>query len=258
MSYGVILVLKNIYSYHIVMYYPNIFSREFVNIGVLCGNEKDFKFLFLTDEYIDMINCTYLNQNMKIIKEIIKDLNYEFEKIQSFSHLSNIILYFNNCSFSKEELIASDKDINFVIKDLFHQYIGYKYIREDKKEKRFIIREKVIEEIDSNFSKEIEYTLNDIYFDLVLKNKKTFITYKTIIGSLFNEHDMTRAMSASMNSYNPNNKMIYSYYNSKNELEKNNKKAGTVLSFLQNKFEMETYSFNEEKINFSLKKMLNI
>ena len=50
--------------------------------------------------------------------------------------------------------------------------------------------------------------------------------------------------------------MIYSYFNSENEIKKNTKRSGKVLNFLEDKIDMKPYSFNEERINFSLEKLL--
>lgn len=89
-----------------------------------------------------------------------------------------------------------------------------------------------------------------------MKDKKKQKTYKAIIGSLFNEHDISRATTAYINSSYIKKQMIYSYFNSENEIKKNTKRSGKVLNFLEDKIDMKPYSFNEERINFSLEKLL--
>ncbi len=247
---------RNIFKYHVVCYYPNIFSREFVNIGILCGNDDKFKSLFLSDDYITMINCNYLNQKKKIVKELINNLKDDLNLISNINEISKLSLYFNNFKFSEIEYIASRNSLDVIIKDLFFQYIGYKFVKEEKKDRKIIIREKIIEEIDSNFKKDFDYFYNDEYFDLILKDKKKQKTYKAIIGSLFNEHDISRATTAYINSSYIKKQMIYSYFNSENEIKKNTKRSGKVLNFLEDKIDMKPYSFNEERINFSLEKLL--
>jgi DNA topoisomerase IA len=60
-------------------------------------------------------------------------------------------------------------DINIVTKDLFFQYIGYKFVKEEKKDKRIIIKEKIIDEVNKNFNKSLSYSQNDEFYDLVIK-----------------------------------------------------------------------------------------
>ena len=245
---------KLIYNYNIVQYYPNILSGEFINIGIICGNEDTFDFLFLSEEHIEQINCNYLIQKKKVLKPLISYIKEELDNKSTINEIHENF-YFNNFSFSKNELMTSYDDLNSVIKDLFFQYIGYKFVKEEKKEKRIIVKEMTIYEIEKHFSKYFSYEIKDNYYDLVLNRKDKKEQYKTIIGSLLNEHDISRATKAYINSYS--SKSIFSYFNSENEMHKHNKKFNNTLNFLKNKIEMEPISFyNEDKISKGLEKLL--
>ncbi len=257
MSYGAILKpIKKIYNYHIVSYYPNILSREFINIGIICGNETELNSLFLSDEYIEMINCNYLSQKKRIIKSLIEHIKSELDDKVNILQIKNCNLYFNNFKFLNEELLFSMDDINIVTKDLFFQYIGYKFVKEEKKDKRIIIKEKIIDEVNKNFNKSLSYSQNDEFYDLVIKNKKDSKPYKTIIGSLLNDNDVSRAMKVYLNSKVVKNHSIFSYFNSLDELSKHEKKSQNSLSFLESKIDMRPICFSDENISNALEMIL--
>jgi hypothetical protein len=153
-------------------------------------------------------------------------------------------------------LLFSIDDINIVTKDLFFQYIGYKFVKEEKRDKRIIIKEKIIDEVNRNFNKSLSYTQNDEFYDLVIKNKKDDKPYKTIIGSLLNDNDVSRAMKVYLNSKVVKNHSIFSYFNSLDELSKHEKKSQNSLSFLESKIDMRPICFSDENISNALEMIL--
>ena len=86
--------------------------------------------------------------------------------------------------------------------------------------------------------------LQKIYFSniLVIKNKKDDKQYKTIIGSLLNDKDVSRAMKV--------------YFNSLGELSKHEKKFQNLLSFLESKINMRPICFSDENISSALEMII--
>ena len=83
-----------------------------------------------------------------------------------------------------------------------------------------------------------------IWTYLVIKNKKDSKPYKTIIGSLLNDNDVSRAMKVYLNSKVVKNHSIFSYFNSLDELSKHEKKSQNSLSFLESKIIIPLSSFS--------------
>jgi len=234
MSYGNSKFLK----YKLIHYYWNKTSLEFINIGIICYNEKKFKYKIIDASFIENIRCNFLQK--KIFKNTILYLIDILHSSSNINELNKKSLYFDNFKFSNE-LLSKYDDFDEELNSLFEQYVLYKFqtskYSNQRKETIEKIKDISIDIIHKSFKNYItiieEKKLNSFDLTIKLNNKrrrKNFLSF--VYGSLRNTDDVSKALKAEISIYeNPYNYDFY--FASIYPIKANNKKDAFSKQLLE-------------------------
>jgi len=233
MSYGNSKFLK----YKLIHYYWNKTSLEFINIGIICYDEKNFKYKIIDASFVENIRCNFLKK--KIFKNTILYLIDILHSSSNINELNKKSLYFDNFKFSNE-FLSKYYDFDEELNSLFEQYVLYKFhtpkYSNQRKEIIKKIKDASINIIHKSFKNYItiieDKKLNSFDLTIKLNNKrrKDFLSF--VYGSLRNTDDVSKALKAEMSIYeNPYNYDFY--FASIYPIEANNKKDAFSKQLLE-------------------------
>jgi len=229
--------MRKIYEYKVIRYFPNSFSDEFINIGVMLDgtNQKE---RILNESEAKHLYCSALIGENKKFYGVIEYLNNLVEK----GILYDEHHYFHNFEFSERKQFISEKNENEIVEDLFENYIGYKFQSEEKLDKRIRLIQKSYSILESEF----KFNKNiHIYkaekFDFEIKHQRTQKIYHSNVGSIANKQDIVKMIMETPLHKEKNH--YYNFLNIATSTKNNDYKERLDL----NNIEYSDYS-NEEKI----------
>lgn len=116
--------MRKKYRYNTIRFYPSIRSDEFFNVGVFVKSESgETKTLYLdNDEYLKAL-FEYTNIKISDYKHYLKKLKEEEETEFKFH-------YGHYLRLRGDKLMFSSDNIEQVTKDLFFDYVEYKFKKE--------------------------------------------------------------------------------------------------------------------------------
>lgn len=178
--------MRQIYDYKVVRYFPNSFSDEFVNIGVMLDGSHQKERIISETEAKHLYCSTLVGENKKFYG-VIEYLNNLVEK----GTLNDTHHYFHNFEFSKKKQLVSEKPIDEIVEGLFENYIGYKLQSEEKLDKRMRFINKSYKILESEFNDYIQIHKTE-KFDFEIEHLKSKKIYHSNVGSIANKHDIVK------------------------------------------------------------------
>lgn len=230
-------------NYEIIHYYPNKTTLEFINIGVIGYSSNFFSFRLL-DEEIEHLNCSFIN--IKALMGTVELLKSKLQNCKGIKELARSDMYFDDFGFSKTMLTKVYGDYQKELDSVYGDFISYKFekpkIVHDRREEIKLLSKEIIKK---EFKGSVSFMENP-YFDFVLniKDGKKIKQYPTIIGSLFNSADTSRALRLLIET--DITKGIYGYINHTEEIIRHSKVAKKTLSILEEKLNFNAKNFSNE------------
>ncbi len=242
---------KSIKKYSVIQFYPDMLTKEFINIGLIVYDDIILKIRMLSSDEIKHINCNFFSDKQSIENTIIY-LQSEFVHLNTRQEFNIKLksLYFDNFSFSKEVSFASEDTIDTELEVLYYRFIGKKFEKTEYILKKEVKKKEIIRLIDDKYSRKLSHE-DDEYFDLLLIPNRGK-PYPTIIGSLLNDGDTANAFKAYINK--PREHTLFAYLNTHDEILKHKDKASHVRETLHIQMKMDVYDFSSMS---SMKKSLD-
>ena len=240
-------------KFHIVRYFPKIQTYEFINVGIILYDDYEVYYKLLQPEEVSKLHCPSLIES-KVLKNSLASLeNFLQDKISMQETLKDISNRYKNILDTSFQLAyAGDEDPKTLTEKLFYDYIGYKFDIEEKKDK-FV---EIIERTKSLVSKEyknLEVKKSKIKgYSLDFINKKTQQIHHSLLGSIENSENVSRAFLKMPTNVSNNNK--YDFLNTKLNISKH----GIDNRIKLNKLDINVYNYaNEEDIAIYCESVLN-
>jgi hypothetical protein len=237
--------------YRVIHAYQNKSALEFFNIGVIAYTSDRIGYRLINENELRSIHCNLIKRDA--LAHLLKYLESEFKDVKSFKDIERKHLYYDDFSFSKEFFGKMLYDLNDELASLFRQYVSYKFehpkIHHSYHE---IIKEKSIEIAEKKFRRYIQIDdPNNSIFDMLIRVKRNgkSALYPTIVGSLRNTNDISRAVKAKINE-NPKSPMFGYLYSITGQKESN---AANVIQDIG--YKLDDFS-NEESINKTFEELL--
>ena len=180
--------MRQVYKYRLVRYYPYLRSDEFFNVGVWVVGENENRQLYIDsqEEHIKHL-FKFLSLDKKIFMFFLESLKKETD-INSW--------YGEYLRFSEIDVVASSSSIDEVTKNLYRDYIGYKFKEQDKKDRFREINEKTREIYEKKYNKFFQMSSDNQYsFKILYKDKQFFNRF----GSIGDKNDIMETIYFSLN-----------------------------------------------------------
>lgn len=182
--------MRKIYKYQIIRYYPYSLSEEFINIGILLEGKCMHK--VISEDEANMIHCSALIGDKKKFLGVVRHLN-ELSKKEC---LQDDYHYFNNFKYTEIKQIATDKEPKEVLSGLFYEYISHKFPTKETLDAKQLIIENSYKLIHKEFKKHLRIYRTSNLYDLEIESIKSQEKHHSIIGSVSNKQDVSKAIMA--------------------------------------------------------------
>ena len=245
--------LKRNRKFHIVRYYPKIQTYEFINVGIILYDNSEIFYRLLQPEEVAKLHCPSLIES-KVLKNSLESLDKFLQNEKSYNEvLSDISNRYKNILDTSFQLAhAGIEESEELTKKLFHDYIGYKFDIEEKKDKLFKLIQTTKSLVKKEF-KNLEVKRSEIKgYSLDFFNKKTQKIHHSLLGSIENSENVARAFLKAPSSRN--NKQVYDFLNTRVNLNNH----GIENRIKLQKLDIDVYKYsNEEDIARYCESVLN-
>jgi hypothetical protein len=198
-------------KYNIVRFYPKVETYEFLNVGIIVEDNNQLYFRLISQSEIAQLHCPALVES-KLLKQSVKALdeflNEKVQKEDAISYINNNYTNLLDTSFQLQHL--GNEKIDELVNNLFELYVGYKFNIKDSHagEQKIITKTKEI--IKSEFPQKIKVQKSKIQgFTLDFYSQKTKKVIHSIMGSVNNTKDLSKAFSGAPIEIKPNEKFDF-------------------------------------------------
>ncbi len=240
-------------KFHIVRYYPKIQTYEFINVGIILYDREEIFYRLLQPIEVSKLHCPSLIES-KILKNSLESLENFLRNEKSMKEaLQDISNRYKNILDTSFQLVyAGNEESEVLTKKLFHDYIGYKFDVDDKKDRLF----ELIQTTKSLVSKEyknLDVKRSEIKgYSLDFFNKNTHQIHHSLLGSIENSENVARAFLKAPSSFS--NIHMYDFLNIKSNLTGH----GIDNKIKLEKLDIDVYNYaNEEDIARYCEEILN-
>jgi len=181
--------------FHIVRYYPKIQTYEFINVGIILYEDNEIFYRLLHSEETSKLHCPSLIEST-VLKNSLDSLDKFLKNEQSInSTLDSISNRYKNILDTSFQLVYSGhEETKELLNKLFYDYIGHKFDMEDKKDRVRELIQDTRSLVLKDYSKYLEVQISKIKgYDLDLIHKKTRNIHHTLLGSIENSENISRA-----------------------------------------------------------------
>ena len=181
--------------FHIVRYYPKIQTYEFINVGIILYYENQIVYKLLASEEVSRLHCPSLIES-KVLKNSLDSLEDFLQNKKSLNATLTDISnrYKNILDTSFQLMYAGHEERESLVDKLFYDYIGHKFDIDNKKDRLAELIEATFSLVSKDYTKKLEVRTSKIKgYDLDFINKKTKQIHHSLLGSIENSENISRA-----------------------------------------------------------------
>jgi len=231
-------------KFHIVRYFPKVQTYEFINVGIILYEKSNLFYRLLHPDEVSKLHCPSLIES-KVLKNSLESLDKYLQNEKSVNDtLLDISKRYTNILDTSFQLVyGGTEKTDVLLKKLFHDYIGYKFDVENKKD-RLIELIQVTKKLVTKDYKGLEVKSSKIKgYSLDFFNKRTHQIHHSLLGSIENSENVARAFLKAPSSRN--NKQVYDFLNTRVNLNNH----GIENKIKLQKIDIDVYKYaNEEDI----------
>lgn len=192
--------MRKMYKYNVIRYYPYIRSDEFFNVGVFVQSEEgETETIYLDDDKYLKLLFKFPNIKMSDYKFYLESLKAEEKHQFKFN-------YGHYLKLSEVDIMVSSDNIKQVAKELFFDYIEYKFDAQEKakKDTKYMQMYETTKEV---YSKYKEKLLLEFYSErsFTIINTEKNMKFYNRLGNLKSELDRKEAIYSTFANTNYNN-----------------------------------------------------
>lgn len=234
--------MRKMYKYNVIRYYPYIRSDEFFNVGVFVQSEEgETETIYLDDDKYLKLLFKFPNIKMSDYKFYLESLKAEEKHQFKFN-------YGHYLKLSEVDIMVSSDNIKQVAKELFFDYIEYKFDAHEKSKKdtKYMQMYETTKEVYSKYKEKLSLEfLTERNFNIINTNKDKIFYNR--LGNLKNELDIKEVIYRTFKNLNYNN-----YYFLEVEQDVNNLKSQKDIEkiFIEREIFYEDYTSQEKAEEF--------
>jgi hypothetical protein len=198
-------------NFNIIRYYPKILTHEFINVGIILYDKNNILYRLVNEDELSRFHCSSII-NSKELKKSLISLDEYLQGHQELKSTLEVITnrYKNILDTSFQMTHTGVEESTDLLQKLFYDYIGYKFVMEEKESPitRWIDKTQSI--IKHSFKNNIKVRQSvKKGYNLDFLNTKTNKIHHSLLGSIENKENISRAF------LNSDNNGIYDFLNTK-------------------------------------------